>query len=350
MLEQNLSLYRIFYAVARNKNITKAGEELFISQPAISKGISKLEASLNCTLFLRTSRGVSLTKEGELLYHHIHSAFSSIEAGEYALKQAQDLKSGEIRIGVSSTLCRYILMPYLKKFIEQYPQISITIECNPTYQTIELLKDKKVDIGFICKTETPKHFIYHEIQTIQDTFIATEAYLNHLNASEDVNQPSMDELPFFFSGNITSMLSESSVSREKVTRSEAVVLKETMPLSTTALLERGNLMLLEKNNITRMHVDFYLTEHNIHPKQILEVTNMDLLMDFAKIGMGISCVIKEFAKKELQSGEIQELKLEHPLKKRSIGFLYPDPQLISHASRMFLKFTLNTEDLSHPVL
>ena len=85
MQDQNLALYRVFYAVAKNKNITKAAKELFISQPAISKDISKLEANLNCTLFLRTSRGVSLTKEGELLFHHIHSAFSSIEAGEYAL-------------------------------------------------------------------------------------------------------------------------------------------------------------------------------------------------------------------------------------------------------------------------
>ena len=120
MQDQNLALYRVFYAVAKNKNITKAAKELFISQPAISKDISKLEANLNCTLFLRTSRGVSLTKEGELLFHHIHSAFSSIEAGEYALKQAQDLKTGQVRIGVSSTLCRYILMPYIKNFIELY--------------------------------------------------------------------------------------------------------------------------------------------------------------------------------------------------------------------------------------
>ena len=205
MQDQNLALYRVFYAVAKNKNITKAAKELFISQPAISKDISKLEANLNCTLFLRTSRGVSLTKEGELLFHHIHSAFSSIEAGEYALKQAQDLKTGQVRIGVSSTLCRYILMPYIKNFIEHYPQISITIECNSTYQTIQLLQDKKVDIGFICKTDIEKSFTYREIQTIQDTFIATKSYLTHLESLINEENPSIDSLPFLFSGNITSI-------------------------------------------------------------------------------------------------------------------------------------------------
>lgn len=327
MQDQNLSLYRVFYAVAKNKNITKAAKELFISQPAISKDISKLEASLKCTLFLRTSRGVSLTKEGELLFHYIHSAFSSIEAGEYALKQAQDLKTGQVRIGVSSTLCRYILMPYIKNFIEQYPQISITIECNPTYQTIQLLQDKKVDIGFICKADIEKNFTYHEIQTIQDTFIATKGYLTYLESLINEVSPSIDSLPFLFSGDITSMLSEETI-------------PEKSSPDSISLLEKGNLMMLEKNNITRMHVDSYLTEHNIHPKQILEVNNMDLLIDFAKIGMGISCVVKEFVNEELKNGDVIELELKKPLEKRSIGFIYPNTQLISYAARMFLKFTL----------
>ena len=327
MQDQNLSLYHVFYVVAKNKNITKAAKELFISQPAISKDITKLEASLNCTLFLRTSRGVSLTKEGELLFHHLHSAFSSIEAGEYALKQAQELETGQVRIGVSSTLCRYILMPYIKNFIEHYPQINITIECNPTYQTIQLLQDKKVDIGFICKTDLDKNFTYHEIQTIQDTFIATKSYLAHLESLITEKDPSIDELPFLFSGNITSILSEDTIS-------------EHTTISGISLLEKGNLMMLEKNNITRMHVDSYLTEHNIHPKHVLEVNNMDLLIDFAKIGMGISCVVKEFVQNELEHEDVIELDLKKPLEKRSIGFVYPNTQLISYAARMFLKFTL----------
>ena len=127
-MEQHLSQYRIFYEVARCGNISRAAKELYISQPAISKAISKLEESLDTRLFLRNSRGVQLTKEGEVLFQHVSTAFESLDRGEKELKRIHDFHIGHLCIGVSSTLCKYVLLPYLKGFIGKYPHVNISME------------------------------------------------------------------------------------------------------------------------------------------------------------------------------------------------------------------------------
>ena len=109
----NLNNYRIFYTVASLGNISRAADALYISQPAISKSITKLEEGLGVTLFSRTSRGVSLTEEGEILYQHIGNAFDSINQGEDEIKKIHDLGIGQLKIGVSTSLCKYILLDYL---------------------------------------------------------------------------------------------------------------------------------------------------------------------------------------------------------------------------------------------
>ena len=89
-MEQNLNLYHIFYTVAKCRNISGAARQLFISQPAISKAISRLEQNLNTVLFLRSSRGVRLTETGELLYRQVESAFQAISQGEEQLRDDMD--------------------------------------------------------------------------------------------------------------------------------------------------------------------------------------------------------------------------------------------------------------------
>ena len=126
-MNQNLSSYRIFYTVANTGNISKAAKELYISQPAISKSIQKLEESVGCKLFSRSSRGVVLTEEGKLLYEHVSSAFETLNLGEEKLRRSIELGVGHLKIGVSATLCKYMLLPYLKEFIRRNPHISISI-------------------------------------------------------------------------------------------------------------------------------------------------------------------------------------------------------------------------------
>nr|WP_304055839.1 LysR family transcriptional regulator [Enterocloster clostridioformis] len=291
-MEQNLSQYKIFYEVAKAGNISKAAKELYISQPAISKAISKLEDNLGLSLFTRSSRGVQLTSEGEILFEHTREAFDALDRGEQELKRIQEFDIGHLRIGVSNTLCKYILLPYLKTFIDQYPHMKVTIESQATAQTLARLEQQKIDLGLVAEPSVRRDLAFIPVMDIQDTFVTTPSYLENLYLREGQD---------------------------------------------TSLFETGNIMLLDTSNMTRHHVNEYMAENNIWPHQILEVTTMDLLIEFAKIGLGIACVIKELVQKELDSGLLVEIPLNIPIHRRTIGFAY-HPANQAMALKTFLEF------------
>ena len=291
-MEQNLSQYKIFYEVAKAGNISRAAKELYISQPAISKSISKLEDSLGLSLFTRSSRGVQLTCEGEVLFEHVREAFEALDRGEQELKRIQEFDIGHLRIGVSNTLCKYILLPYLKTFVDQYPHMRVTIESQATAQTLARLEQQKIDLGLVAEPSLKKELSFIPVMDIQDIFVATPAYLENLYLREGRD---------------------------------------------TSLFETGNIMLLDTSNMTRRYVDEYMAQNNIYPRQLLEVTTMDLLIEFAKIGLGIGCVIKELVQKELESGVLTEIPLDIPIHRRTIGFAY-HPANQALALKTFLEF------------
>lgn len=273
-MEQNLSLYYIFHVVAQKGNISQAAKELFISQPAISKSISKLENNLNTILFKRNSRGVTLTPEGELLYKHTQEAFHALQTGEESLARRQALGISQLRIGVSTTLCKYILLPYLQRFIQAYPHVRISIACQSTYQTLALLEENKIDIGLVGEPASQKNFYFQPLQNIQDIFVSTESYLEHLkqrSGSEDFYQT-------------------------------------------------ATFMMLDEENITRQYVNRVFLEHGMELSHILEVSTMDLLIEFSKIGLGVACVIKEFVQEELEKKELVQVPLNLTFAPRQIGF------------------------------
>ncbi|MDD6136947.1 MAG: LysR family transcriptional regulator [Lachnospiraceae bacterium] len=324
---ENLNNYKVFYTVAQTGSISKAAEALYISQPAISKSISKLEEGLEVTLFIRSSKGVQLTEEGMLLFSHLEKAFHNISKAEDEIKRIGSLGIGQLRIGASTSLCKYILLDYLKQFIVAYPHIKVTIDCHSTINTIHLLKEDKIDIGLICETDIPNGFIYDKITDIHDIFICNNAYLDNLNYLEQ-EEKEPEENPWLFAGNLTSIIEKEKKNEKKV-------------LSYKEILEKSNLMLLDRNNITRMHVEQYLAAERIIPNQILEINNMDLLVDFASIGMGVSCVVREFAKEQIESGQVVELSLPKPIQKRTVGFLYANTKTMPTALRNFIDFCKN---------
>lgn len=297
-MTQNLSSYWIFYTVANAGNISKAAKELYISQPAISKSIQKLEESLNCKLFSRSSRGVILTDEGNLLYDHVKEAFETLSMGEDKLKRSIELGVGHIQIGVSSTLCKYMLLPYLSEFIHQNPHISISISCQSTNETLRLLDDNKIDIGLIGKPESLKGLIFDHLSDIEDTFVATPEYLANL--------------------------AERGIEKDEV-------------------LEHATLMLLDKNNVTRRYIDDYFQENLIDVSDTIDISDMGLLIDFAKIGVGVACVIKSFVSRELAKGKLEEIPLEIAIPKREVGFAYKENVKHSKALESFIHFYKNFE-------
>ena len=266
----NLNNYVIFYTVAKAGNISKAANQLYISQPAISKSISKLEAELGTALFARSSKGVTLTEEGQVLYEYVERAFDSLNMGEENLKNYKELGIGHIRIGVSTSLCKHILLDYLKDFIKENPNIKFSIDCHSTLNTIKLLKNDDIDIGLICNTELPKGIVYSPVKEIHDVFVASPEYLDNFyerngNALDDVI---MDELSPHIKGNIIPLLGASKRAG-KNTSSDSLYndsdsaadnptdssLPNHSNITTTDILENSNLMVLEEANVTRTHVD-----------------------------------------------------------------------------------------------
>lgn len=292
-MNQNLSSYRIFYTVANTGNISKAAKELYISQPAISKSIQKLEESVGCKLFSRSSRGVVLTDEGKLLYEHVSEAFETLTLGEEKLKRSIELGVGHLKIGVSSTLCKYLLLPYLKEFIRQNPHISISISCQSTNDTLKLLEDNKIDIGLIGKPENMKNIHFDFLEEIEDIFVAAKDYLHNLKAR--------------------------GIQKDHI-------------------LQSSTLMLLDKNNMTRQYIDDYLQENQIVIKDSIDISNMDLLIDFARIGVGVACVIKNFVREDLENGTLVEIPLGFPIHKREVGFAYKTTTKPSKSLAEFIHF------------
>ena len=292
-MNQNLSSYRIFYTVANTGNISKAAKELYISQPAISKSIQKLEESVGCKLFSRSSRGVVLTDEGKLLYEHVSEAFETLTMGEEKLKRSIELGVGHLKIGVSSTLCKYLLLPYLREFIRQNPHISISISCQSTNDTLKLLEDNKIDIGLIGKPENLKNIHFDFLEEIEDIFVAAKDYLRNLKAR--------------------------GIQKDHI-------------------LQSSTLMLLDKNNMTRQYIDDYLQENQIIIKDSIDISDMDLLIDFARIGVGVACVIKNFVREDLENGTLMEIPLGFPIHKREVGFAYKTTTKPSKSLAEFIHF------------
>jgi len=293
---QSLSCYRIFYTVAKTKNISNAAKELYISQPAISKSIQKLEESMGCELFRRSSRGVVLTEEGDLLFSHVKVAFETLELGEDRLKNSLELGVGHLRIGVSTTLCKYMLLPYLKDFIKEFPHINISISCQSTHETMQLLDDNKIDVGFVGKPDNLKGMIFYSVAEIEDVFVATSDYLKNLKA-------------------------------RGVKKSQ--------------ILQNSTLMLLDKNNITRQYINGYLQENQIIVQDSIDVSSMDLLIDFAKISVGVAGVIRKFVEKELNEGLLLEVPIDFPIHKREVGFSYKHSVKPTKSLEYFIHFFEN---------
>lgn len=291
-MEQNLSLYHIFNCVAETGNISHAARQLFISQPAVSKAITNLEENLKVILFLRSSRGVRLTEEGKLLHSYTKSAFDTLKQGEDSIRRLQELGIGSLRIGASATLCKYLLLPCLNRFVKENPHIKIAIESQSSAHTLKQLENNTLDIGLVVKPESIDSFHFHSLHEIEDIFVATKVYLDNLKLREH----SQD------------------------------------------IFSSANLMLLDKTNVSRKYIERYFLDNSIEPKQILEVSSMELLIEFAKTGLGVACVIKEFVANELKEGSLVQIPLQYPVNKREVGFCYLKNAFLSDSMKKFISF------------
>ncbi|WP_142415537.1 LysR family transcriptional regulator [Hathewaya massiliensis] len=285
-----LDLYKVFCEVAKCKSFSKGAKALYMTQPAASQAIMQLEEELDVRLFTRTARGVTLTNEGKLLFEHANSAINLIKAGEKKILESKNVMLGDLKIGVGDAISRYFLLPYLDSFHNKYPNIKLKIANKTTLELCAMLKSGEIDIA-ICNfpIEDPSLEI-KKCMEVQDIFVCGNKYKSIL--SMPLNFEELAKLP---------------------------------------------LILLDTKSNSRKYVEKYILSKGIKINSEIELGSHDLLLEFAKINLGIACVIKEFSKEYLNNGTLFEVTTVEEIPKRSIGFCFLKSVSLSPASKKFLE-------------
>lgn len=289
MMDINFELYKVFYFVAKTLSFSDASKQLYISQSAVSQSVKTLEKKLGQTLFVRSTKKVQLTPEGEILFKHIEPALHLIQKGENQLLEANSLNGGQLRIGASDTICRYFLVPYLNKFHTLYPNIHIKVTNSTSIECAHLLEKGEVD--FII-TNAPNSGLTSKmkvrpIKEFQDVFVANAEYY-----------PLQDQ---------------------------TLTLKK---------LQTYPIMMLDRKSTTSEFLHSHFQKHQLDLVPEIELVSNDLLIDLARIGLGIAFV-PDFCipKKEK---ELFILKLEEQFPSRQLVVAYNESLPISQSAAQFM--------------
>lgn len=292
----NLEYYKIFYYVGKTGRITLAARELSLSQPAVSQMLKQLERQLGVTLFIRTPKGVRFTKEGRVLYDHISRGYDAIRSGEQMLRKMVNLGSGDIHIGASDMTLQFYLLPYLEIFHKTYPNVKVHITNAPTPETLDNLKEGKIDFG-IVSTPFPRQeeITVRPLKEIEDIFIAGDTF-RHLDGQQ-LDYHTLTGLP---------------------------------------------LICLEPNTSTRKHIDALLAKRGItlHPE--FELATSDMIVQFVRRNMGVGYVMKEFAAEYIEDGSIFPLQFTAQNPRRQICLVSASTYPVSLAAGRLME-SLKTE-------
>lgn len=294
----NLEYYKVFYYVAQAGSLTVAANKLSISQPAVSQSIKQLETTLGTKLFHRAPKGVRLTGEGELLYSYVSKGYEQIALGEERLSQMLNLELGEIHIGASDMTLQFYLLPYLEKFHEKFPDIKVSVSNAPTPETLENLKDNKIDFGIVSTPFDNKDDLEAIIvREIEDVFVAGRKFIRYKNRMLDLQE-----------------------------------------------LEKMPIIYLEGETSTRRYMDSFLYKNEVRIRPEFELATSDMIVQFALRNLGVGCVVRDFAKPYLEDGRLFELRFNKIIPKRHFCVVTNPKNPLSVAARNLLDLVYDDMD------
>ena len=289
----NLELYRVFYVVAKCGSLTKAAEELYISQPAVSQAIKQLETQLGGKLFNRTHKGMELSETGgKQIFATVEKALKLFDDAESKYAELKDSATGVVRICASDTVSTHFLLPYIKEYHEKYPNVNLILQNGTSSETIEMLKNNKGDIGFVnLPIDDTDINLSNTVMQLHDTFVCSEKFKE---LTEDV-----------------------------------VDLKR---------LQDYPLLMLELSTATRQAIVGFAHSQGIHLHPEIELASLELMTMLAKNGIGIACIPREFVRHELfEEKSLMEIKTNPSLPTRAIGLALPKNANLTFAVKEFLK-------------
>ena len=287
----NLEYYKVFYYVAKHKSLTAAAGKLAISQPAVSQSVRQLEASLGVKLFTRASKGVRLTKEGEMLYGYVAKGYEQIMLGEQKVRQMLNLDLGEIHIGASDMTLQYYLLPHLERFHEKYPGIKVVVTNAPTPETLRNLREGIIDFGVVSTPfDAGDEIQAIVVREIEDVFVAGRKFIPYKNRMLDLQE-----------------------------------------------LEHMPIICLEGETSSRSYIDNFLRQNHVEIKPEFELATSDMIVQFTLRNLGVGCVVRDFAREYLDSGQLFELRFNQIIPKRHFCVVTDGKNPISAAAQNLLE-------------
>ena len=289
-MDINYELYKVFYYVADTLSFSEASKQLFISQSAVSQSIKALEKKLDQVLFIRSTKKVQLTPEGEILLRHIEPAINLIKRGESQIMETAST-GGQIRIGASDTICRYFLVPYLERFHKAFPNAHIKVTNATSIKRTELLENGQVDL---IVANYPNVYLgslasFRKIRDFHDVFIANQSFA---------------EL-----------------------QGKKLSLKE---------LQRYPIIMLDRKSTTSEFLHSLFQQHQLDLVPEIELSSNDLLIDLARIGLGIAFIPDYCVPKN--SDQLFVVQTEEQLPKRQLVAAWNGHVPVSRATQAFLDY------------
>ena len=288
----DLDLYRVFYTVAKCGSLSRAAEELYVSQPAVSQSIKQLERLLDTPLFNRLHHGMELSAQGgKIIFDDVEHAVKLLDEVEEKLSALKQNATGTLRVGASETIFQYVLSEKIVEYNRLFPHVKIELISDVSPKIIALMKSGACDIGFLNLPISADEGIeiMRSVRLLNDIFIAGKRF--------------------------------------EFLRGEQLSVKE---------LTKYPLLLMEEKTVSREAVDHFGISHGVYFKPAVEVNSWGFMKRLVADGMGIGCIPKEYALNRLADGSLFEVNVSPSLPSRSVGMALPKNVNMTFALQSFI--------------
>ncbi len=293
-MNSNFEYYKIFYYVAKYENLTKAATALKTSQPAVTRTIHKLEGELGCRLFTRSKTGMKLTPEGRTFYGYVAAGCAQFFKGENDLSNLISLENGTIYISATETALHCYLFQAMEEFNSLYPNVRFKILNNSTTESVNAVKEGKVDLAFVsANLQVAKPLRMKILRKYRDILIAGMRFEELKAGKEELSLKELVSYPW---------------------------------ISLTA------------ETITRRFLNEYFEKNGLTFAPDMELATTDMILPAVRHNLGLGFIPAEFADAELKSGQVFEIKVKEKLPERNIILIYDMEYPQSIAAKEFQKF------------
>ena len=271
----NYTYLNVFYTVAKLQNISKAAEELGVTQPAVSRIISNIEKEYHTKLFFRSKTGVSLTRDGQNLFEMIKVPLIELEKVSNNLSSNKTLDKVTIHIGATSTALYCYLFKHLEDDIKRiFPNVNFKIYSDSSTKLLNMVSNGSIDFAFITTPYQGREDLEtHNVVKLNDILIAPISYKDQIKGKVSIKD--LKNYPF---------------------------------------------ILLSKEMQFREYIDNFLNKYKVHVTPVYETDSSAILTPFVELGYGLTFIPDEMAIKSISEGKCYQVNIKEKLPDRYIAF------------------------------